>query len=72
MSQTHHLQGCLIYVEMVQGKVWVQRDETENSVTNDLLAAGTSKEAIVLGFHEPALLNQNMNPSRSLAFRRGI
>jgi XisI protein len=50
-----HLHGCLIHVEMVAGKVWVQRDGTEDGVTDDLVAAGIPKDAIVLGFQEPSV-----------------
>ncbi|MCY7282292.1 MAG: XisI protein [Cyanobacteria bacterium CAN_BIN43] len=51
----HHLHGCLIHVEILGDKVWVQRDGTEDGVTDDLVAAGIPKEAIVLGFHEPSV-----------------
>ncbi len=50
-----HLHGCLIHVEIINGKVWVQQDGTEDGVTNDLVAAGIPKESIVLGFQEPAV-----------------
>lgn len=50
-----HLHGCLIHVEVLDGKVWVQRDGTEAGVTDELVAAGIPKEEIVLGFHEPAV-----------------
>jgi len=33
------------------GKVWVQRDETEDGVTRELVAAGIPSSEIVLGFH---------------------
>ena len=52
---SRHLHGCLIHVEILDGKVWVQRDGTEDGVTDDLVAAGIPKAAIVLGFHEPSV-----------------
>jgi hypothetical protein len=33
------------------GKIWVQRDDTEDGVTYELEAAGIPKDKIVLGFH---------------------
>lgn len=50
-----HLHGCLIHLEIIDGKIWVQRDGTEAGITDDLVAAGIPKDAIVLGFQEPAV-----------------
>ena len=47
----HH--GCLIHVELRDGKVWVQRDGTEDGVATELVEAGIPKSDIVLGFHDP-------------------
>lgn len=54
-EKNRHHHGCLIHVELIDGKVWVQRDGTEDGVTDELLQAGIPKEDIVLGFHEPAV-----------------
>ena len=43
--------GCLIHLDIIDGKIWVQRDETEDGVTYELLDAGIPKDRIVLGFH---------------------
>jgi XisI protein len=42
--------GCLIHIDIIDGKVWVQRDETEDGIARELVAAGIPKSAIVLGF----------------------
>lgn len=42
--------GCLIHVEINNGKVWIERDGTEDGIANALVAAGIPKEHIVLGF----------------------
>jgi hypothetical protein len=42
-----------IHLEIINGKVWVQYDGTEDGITDELLKAGIPKEHIVLGFHEP-------------------
>ena len=47
--------GCLIHVAILNNKIWVQRDNTEDGVTNDMVAAGIPKSDIVLGFHEPEI-----------------
>ncbi|MBD2151405.1 XisI protein [Pseudanabaena sp. FACHB-1277] len=43
--------GALIHVDIINGKVWVQRDETEDGVTSELVAAGIPRHDIVLAFH---------------------
>jgi XisI protein len=43
--------GCLVHLDIINGKVWVQRDETEDGITQELVAAGIPKDQIVLGFH---------------------
>ncbi len=53
-NQRHH-HGCLIHIEIINGKVWLQRDGTKDGVTDDLVAAGIPKSEIVLGFHEPSV-----------------
>ncbi len=43
--------GCLMHIDIVQGKLWIQRDGTEQGVTYDLVRAGIPPDHIVLGFH---------------------
>jgi XisI protein len=45
------IHGCLVHLDLIEGKVWVQRDETEDGVTHELVEAGILKQDIVLGFH---------------------
>jgi hypothetical protein len=47
------IHGCLIHIDIIDGKVWIQRDGTEHGIANDLVEAGIPKDHIVLGFHEP-------------------
>jgi hypothetical protein len=45
------IHGCLVHLDIIDGKIWVQRDNTEDGVTYELEAAGIPKDKIVLGFH---------------------
>jgi hypothetical protein len=45
------IHGVLIHVDIIDGKVWIQRDDTEYGIANELVAAGIPKDHIVLGFH---------------------
>jgi hypothetical protein len=46
----HRVHGCVIHVDLIDGKCWIQRDGTEEGIAGDLEAAGIPKDRIVLGF----------------------
>jgi hypothetical protein len=52
-NRQHHLHSCLIHIEIIDEKVWIQLDNTEDGVAEELIQAGIPKQDIVLGFHEP-------------------
>ncbi|CAN5730174.1 hypothetical protein BH24ACI1_BH24ACI1_07860 [soil metagenome] len=45
--------SCLVHVDIIDGKFWIQRDGTEDGIAAELERAGISKGDIVLAFHEP-------------------
>lgn len=45
--------GCMVHIDIIEGKIWIQRDGTEDGIALDLENAGVSKEQIVLGFKPP-------------------
>lgn len=45
------IHGCLIHLDIIDGKVWIQRDGTEYGIARELEEAGIPKHHIVLGFH---------------------
>lgn len=47
--------GCLIHVDIIEGKIWIQRDGTEKGIAAELVEAGVPKDHIVLGFRSPAM-----------------
>jgi hypothetical protein len=42
--------GSLVHIDVINGKVWIQRDGTEEGVAKELVMAGIPKDHIVLGF----------------------
>jgi hypothetical protein len=56
------IHGCLIHVEIIDGKIWIQRDGTEHGIANELLAAGIPRQRIVLGFQ-----SRNVRPYTEFA-----
>lgn len=52
-QKVKRIHGCLIHLDIINGKVWVQRDGTEQGIATELVKAGIPKDQIVLGFREP-------------------
>jgi len=42
--------GCLVHLDIINDKIWIQRDGTEEGIATGLMAAGVPKHHIVLGF----------------------
>ncbi len=42
--------GCLVHIDIIDDKIWVQRDGTEHGMAVDLIRAGIAPERIVLAF----------------------
>jgi hypothetical protein len=49
------IHACVARVDIIDGKLWIQHDNTENGIAADLERYGVPKEHIVLGFHPPDL-----------------
>ncbi|MBE9054309.1 XisI protein [Nostocales cyanobacterium LEGE 11386] len=45
--------GCILHLDIKDGKIWIQHDGTEEGIANRLLEMGVPKEDIILAFHEP-------------------
>jgi len=43
--------GCVVHIDIKDGKIWLQYDGTSEPVAGELVAAGVPKEDIVLAFH---------------------
>lgn len=49
-QQKRRVHGCITHVEIIEDKIWIQRDGIEDGITDELVAAGIAKDKIVLGF----------------------
>ncbi len=45
--------GCILHLDIKDGKIWIQHDGTEVGIANQLVEMGVPKLDIVLAFHEP-------------------
>jgi hypothetical protein len=52
----------LVHIEIVNGKVWIHKDNTEAGVAAELVQAGIPQSQIVLGFHSPQCDNTPSMP----------
>jgi hypothetical protein len=46
----YRIYGTLLHMDIIDNKIWVQHDGTEEGIANDLLMLGVPKSHIVLGF----------------------
>ena len=42
--------GCILHVDIRNGKIWVQHDGTENAIADRLVTLGVPKQDIVLAY----------------------
>jgi len=47
--------GCLVHIDIIEGKLWIQRDGLEHGVATELVEAGIPKSRIVLAFKPPEM-----------------
>jgi hypothetical protein len=45
--------GSLVHIDIIDGKLWIQRDGLEHGVASELIEAGIPKDRIVLAFKPP-------------------
>ena len=45
--------GCILHLDIKDGKIWLQHNGTENDIAAELVEMGVPKTDIVIGFHSP-------------------
>ncbi|HLO86625.1 MAG TPA: XisI protein [Nostocaceae cyanobacterium] len=45
--------NCFMHLDIINGKIWIQRNMTEVDIAQELVNMGVPKEDIVLGLHAP-------------------
>lgn len=45
--------SCVLHLDIINGKIWVQHNTTEIQIAQELVAMGIPKEDIILGFQAP-------------------
>jgi hypothetical protein len=44
------IHGSIIHIDIIDQKIWIQRDGTEHGIAEELVEAGIPRDLIVLGF----------------------
>ncbi|MDB9524540.1 XisI protein [Oscillatoria sp. CS-180] len=52
-SNKHRVYGCVLHLDIKEGKIWIQHDGTEGGIALELVNRGVPKHDIVLAFHSP-------------------
>ncbi len=47
--------GVVLHADLIEGKIWIQQDGTEEGLANQLVERGVPKQDIVLAFDPPNL-----------------
>lgn len=45
--------GCVLHLDIKNGKIWLQHNGTESDIASELVDMGIPKTDIVIGFHSP-------------------
>ena len=45
--------GCVLHIDIKNGKVWIQYNGTESEIAEELVTSGIPEKDIVIGFHSP-------------------
>ena len=54
-NEHRRIYNCVIHLEIRAGKIWIQRNQTDQKIADVLLAKGVLAEDIVLGVQPPYL-----------------
>lgn len=54
-DEDDRVDDVLVHVDIINGKIWIQTDNTEHGIAPELVEAGVPKSDIVLAFQAPEL-----------------
>ena len=56
-QEHQRIYNCTIHLEIKDGKIWIQRNQTDRPIADVLIAMGVAKEDVVLGL-QPAYIRE--------------
>lgn len=55
-SKGRRIHNCVMHIDIIDGQVWIQANNTDRLIAEELVAAGIPPEAIVLGLQPPEVM----------------
>ena len=52
-QEHQRIYNCVIHLEIRDGKIWIQRNQTDKPIADVLITMGVAKEDIILGLQPP-------------------
>lgn len=53
--ERRRIHNCVMDLEIIDNQVWIQRNQTDRVIAEDLVAMGVGREDIVIGWHPSAI-----------------
>jgi XisI protein len=54
-DKKRRVHNCIFHFDIKDGKIWLQENNTDVEVDQELVEMGISKQELVVGFHHPSL-----------------
>ncbi|MGH2412677.1 MAG: XisI protein, partial [Microcystaceae cyanobacterium] len=54
-QQYRRIYGCVIHLDIKDGKIWIQHNTTDIDIAEKLVKLGVLRQDIVLGFQSPSV-----------------
>ncbi len=54
-TKAERVHACVFHVDIIDGKIWIQEDNTDRPIAQELIDLGVPRSDIVLGFQEPEI-----------------
>lgn len=51
----NRIYGCVIQLDIIDGQIWIQQNNTEIYVDRELIAQGVTPQDIIFGFRSPSI-----------------
>lgn len=54
-DKNRRVDACIFHFDIKDGKIWIQQNNTDLEIDQDLVKMGISKKEMVIGFHHPLM-----------------
>lgn len=54
-EQSRRIHNCIFHLDIKDGKIWIQENNTDIEIDQELEMLGITKKDLVIGFHHPSV-----------------